>query len=346
MFSFTRVSDPLIESYLTLATTTETPVITVATLTDQLLPFIESTTSQHWHQWSFLLKLLPKLIYSFDSDAVIADLQKGLDEADWIQVLMDTFVMLSHAIAVGLYPDHYAQSLSQVVSPALTTRLYSSQQPTTNNGFDSQFSFQSQHSINYDMDATLDIDNTQRIEDESTTKQAIPVPSGTAADDRPIPPAPSHTKRSLVLDNAIVAAEMMIYLIEKKNAKRIFEVRNNLKRQSGVLIEEEPWVQCQAKLEPNDQSIKRTLCLSASQNTHIQHAIQLVQRLTDRELERRMTVHMKYHELEDEGTARAMPSAGLMGLLYHLVQIKPSLSDEQTIQYLTKLQTIKVSREE
>jgi hypothetical protein len=55
-----------------------------------------------------------------------------------------------------------------------------------------------------------------------------------------------------------------------------------------------------------------------------------------------MAVHMKYHELEDEGTARAMPSAGVMGLLYHIVQIRPSLEDDYVVDQLMKLQTIKV----
>jgi hypothetical protein len=106
----------------------------------------------------------------------------------------------------------------------------------------------------------------------------------------------------------------------------------------------EPWLQCQAKLDPKNSLIKETISSIASQNTHIQKLLQLIQRLTDRDLERRMAVHMKYHELEDEGTARAMPSAGLMGLLYHMVQIRPSLDDEYIIDHLLKLQTIKVTK--
>lgn len=66
--------------------------------------------------------------------------------------------------------------------------------------------------------------------------------------------------------------------------------------------------------------------------------------MTDRDLERRLAVHLKYHELEDEGTARAMPSAGLMGLIYHMVQIRPVLDDDEIIDRLVKLQSIKVSK--
>lgn len=97
---------------------------------------------------------------------------------------------------------------------------------------------------------------------------------------------------------------------------------NSKRIQWGIVFNDdyvEPWVQCQAKLEPKNILIKECLSSVASQNTHIQKLLQLIQRLTDRDLERRMAVHMKYHELEDEGTARAMPSAGLMGLLYHMV---------------------------
>jgi hypothetical protein len=53
---------------------------------------------------------------------------------------------------------------------------------------------------------------------------------------------------------------------------------------------------------------------------------------------------MKYHELEDEGAARAMPSAGVMGLVYHMVQIRPGLDDDALVDRLVKLQAIKVSK--
>jgi signal recognition particle GTPase len=102
----------------------------------------------------------------------------------------------------------------------------------------------------------------------------------------------------------------------------------------------EPWLSCQNKLILNDQKASTVV----SQNSDIQRLISLVQRLTDRDAERRMAVHMKYHELEDEGTARAMPSAGVMGLLYHIVQIRPSLEDDYVVDQLMKLQAIKVKK--
>lgn len=124
---------------------------------------------------------------------------------------------------------------------------------------------------------------------------------------------------------------------------------------------EEPWATCQAILAPPSTHTQTTS--DVAQNTHIQKLLLLINRLTDRDLDRRMAVHLKYQELEDEGTARALPSAGLMGFLYHLVsisvgiygsgkidsivqvQIRPGLSDEYILDYLTKMQTIKVSGE-
>lgn len=69
-----------------------------------------------------------------------------------------------------------------------------------------------------------------------------------------------------------------------------------------------------------------------------------MERLTDRDLEQRLAVHMKYHELEDEGAARAMPSAGLMGLVYYMVQIRPGLDDDALVDRLVKLQAVKVRK--
>lgn len=81
----------------------------------------------------------------------------------------------------------------------------------------------------------------------------------------------------------------------------------------------EPWLSCQNRLIPSDPFIRNNAVAAVMQNVHVQKLLALVQRLTDSESERRMAVHMKYHELEDEGTARAMPSAGIMGFLYHMV---------------------------
>ncbi|RCH87752.1 hypothetical protein CU098_002154, partial [Rhizopus stolonifer] len=145
-----------------------------------------------------------------------------------------------------------------------------------------------------------------------------------------------NTKKWIEAENALAAADIMIQLIERGGMKRVFEVRNNLKR---MVVVHEPWFTCQSKLSvaENDVLLKYP---------QLKRLLVLVQRLTDRDSERRMAVHMKYHELEDEGTARAMPSAGIMGFLYHMVQIRPSLEDDFVVDHLLQLQTVKGSFDE
>ncbi|KAI8089632.1 mediator complex subunit Med5-domain-containing protein [Halteromyces radiatus] len=156
-------------------------------------------------------------------------------------------------------------------------------------------------------------------------------------------------------DNAIAAANIMIDLIEKKGVKRIIEKYEQGQKEISTddnkkLDSNEPWVTCHEILVPgNQKATSSTATVSSTSGTHnvyIQKLLLLIERLTDRDLERRLAVHMKYHELEDEGTARAMPSAGLMGLIYHMVQIRPALNDDELVNRLVKLQAIKGSFDE
>ncbi|CAO3653895.1 unnamed protein product [Mucor hiemalis] len=350
IFSFFRVSDPTLERYLAFATTgnpsadqpiaTKDTLISAQTFILHLISFGESTATRNPYQWSFLLKLLSTLLTSFDSDSIVSDLQRG-EENIWVNIMSNVFQMLSHIVAVGLYPDFYSKSASPAMTPATLTSAISFHNSQPN--FDSQFSFSSQVSFN-DPDATLDIDNTQHIEEEDRDIEMKEVSSSLGTSDTDI--NVKKGKKSIEIENAALAAQIMLTLIEKKNAKRIFEVRNNQRRQTGLEVDQEPWLTCQSKLDPKDILIKSQVSSIASQNTNIQKLLLSIQRLTDRDLERRMAVHMKYHELEDEGTARAMPSAGLMGLVYHMVQIRPSLDDDYIVDHLLKLQTIKGSFDE
>jgi hypothetical protein len=81
---------------------------------------------------------------------------------------------------------------------------------------------------------------------------------------------------------------------------------------------------------------------AVASNPAVQKLLFSIKQLSESVSERHKIVHMKYHELEDEGTARAMPSAGLMGLMYHLAQIRPSLPDSDVVERMMKLQRIKV----
>lgn len=81
---------------------------------------------------------------------------------------------------------------------------------------------------------------------------------------------------------------------------------------------------------------------AVANNAAVQKLLFSIKQLSESICEKNKIVHMKYHELEDEGTARAMPSAGLMGLMYHLAQIRPSLPDADVVERMLKLQRIKV----
>ncbi|KAI8986509.1 mediator complex subunit Med5-domain-containing protein [Pilobolus umbonatus] len=347
-FSITRLSDPLLEEYIThvttgankLTDTPHTPLISPLLFLQHLIQLGKFTTSRHPHQWNYLLKLLPFLLTSFDSQQSIHHIQQGQTD-EWVDTVTELIKILARLIATGLYPDHYAK-VAHTASPVLAPSL--SFYGNTQHGFDSQFSFQSQHSMpQYDLEATWD--STQQADDfdlqpgESRSQPSI---IDSLADlER------KKGKYTIEVANAALAAHIIIHFIENMNIKKIFEVRNNQRKQAGIETEEnEPWLSCQSMLSPHDPFIKATLSTTTSQNPLIQKVLLLIQKLTDRDHERRMAVHMKYHELEDEGTARGMPSAGLMGLLYHMVQIRPCLDDDYIVDHLIKLQTIKGSFDE
>jgi hypothetical protein len=242
LFSFTRISDPLLESYLTLAITGK-PTIDNSSLSvniesiipptlflSQLVPLGELTAHRHPHQWTYLLKLLPTLLNSFDTDTVVSDLQKG-QENPWVDTLSHVFQLLAHIVAVGLF-DWYSKSITPAQSPATLTSAISFH--NTQPGFDSQFSFQSQHSMSYDLDATLDIDNTQHVEDEDMLDHVDTKVSHSNGDiemkDHLV--ETTSNKKLVEIENAATAAQIMIHLIEKRGAKRLFEVFHNQRRQA------------------------------------------------------------------------------------------------------------------
>ncbi|KAI8879169.1 hypothetical protein K501DRAFT_336268 [Backusella circina FSU 941] len=344
LFSFTKVSNKLLESYICYSL--ELELIKPKTFLSHLIHFTQ-TTHDSFHQWAFILGLLPKLFDFINADAIVTSLQKSTQD-EWVDLIHETLLTLADVVSVGLYPNHKFKATieQQQQKPDISAQMTVDASSFFNNSsqvFDSQISAHSFNNNNtFDPESTLDIDNTQQVEEEAPLNDTNLMASQ----------ATQNTHHSMELEethkveyaNAITAAQLMIQLIEKKGAKRIFEVRNNQKRQSGSnsTEQEEPWLSCQNKLILNDQKASTVV----SQNSDVQKLISLVQRLTDRDAERRMAVHMKYHELEDEGTARAMPSAGVMGLLYHIVQIRPSLEDDYVVDQLMKLQAIKGSFDE
>lgn len=172
------------------------------------------------------MRLLPVLLSTaVSTDTIVSNLQQGNPNLAWVDILSDLFCLLSHIVAVGLYPDNTQSPENSPVT--LTSAL--SFHTNTQGGFDSQFSLASQPSISgMDLDATLDMDNTQRMDEDVKEEISIPHRGFVTDEER------RKSKRWIEAENAVAAAQIMIHLIEKKGAKRIFEVRNNLRRQAGL----------------------------------------------------------------------------------------------------------------
>ncbi|KAI7883594.1 hypothetical protein K492DRAFT_143702 [Lichtheimia hyalospora FSU 10163] len=364
-FAQTRVAEPLLERYIAYAATGDDEQHFPLTLNPQeclippitflscLVKFVDTTAIRNPHQWSHLLKCLPTLLSVIDTDQVISDLLQQKDQQLWPRLLCNVFIMLSRLVAVGLYYDYYARDIlrnkhdttivaSDEAAVAAASPPSSQQFNNTQTSSSYPFNFPlSQPSGTFDPDATLDLESFAAAEPPTSFQASAASTDGhTARDSTQM--SITDTDR-IETANAILAAQVMEELVEKKSAKRIFEIMNTQnKREAGKA--EEPWATCQAILAPPSAHTQTTP--DVAQNTHIQKLLLLINRLTDRDLDRRMAVHLKYQELEDEGTARALPSAGLMGFLYHLVQIRPGLSEEYILDYLTKMQTIKGSFDE
>ncbi|KAI9269176.1 mediator complex subunit Med5-domain-containing protein [Phascolomyces articulosus] len=358
-FAQTRVSEPLLERYIAYAITGNEDHVQLD-IDDCLIPpvifltclvkYIESTAIHNPRQWAHILKCLPTVLSIIDADQIVSDLLNE-KQNEWPRILCDVFIMLSRLVAVGLYRDYYAKDNGKHASStmmAMDTDL-ATQQSTQFNNTQTQpgesslpFNFTMSQPSAFDPDATIDLAG---FAEEPMSTDAFGSMDGHSAHDS------THTtmtdRERIESANAIKAAQIIVDLIEKKSAKRIFEMMNNQKQQHQEGIEkhearhsEEPWATCQAILAvPSSQASVSSADMT--QNTHIQKLLLMINRLTDRDLDRRMAVHIKYQELEDEGTARALPSAGLMGYLYHMVQIRPGLSDEYIIDCISKLQIIK-----
>ncbi|KAI8143419.1 hypothetical protein BJV82DRAFT_610346 [Fennellomyces sp. T-0311] len=349
-FAQTRVNEPLLEQYLAYALTgnqdhsqldSDNCLIPPKTSLACLVRYIETTAIQNPRQWAHLLKCLPTILSVVDADQIVSDLLNEKPN-DWPRILCNVFIMLSRLVAVGLYRDYYAKDNGKDASStmmAIENDIATASQMNTQPGESSlPFNFMSQPNA-FDPDATIDL---AAFADEPTSSEAIGSMDGQSAHDSTQSTTADLEKR-IESANAVRAAQIIVDLIEKKSAKRIFEMMNN--QQQGAekreaRHSEEPWATCQSILAvPSSQASVSSADMS--QNTHIQKLLLMINRLTDRDLDRRMAVHLKYQELEDEGTARALPSAGLMGYLYHMVQIRPCLSDDYIIDCLSKLQIIK-----
>lgn len=241
VFAQTRVSETLLEQYLTFAVTgvadlqhnkdlVSSPLISPETFLLCLFKFVEETVTKNPYQWSHILKLLPAVLTTLDADQVISDLLNQEDEkSSWSHILSEVFIMLSRIVAVGLYRDYYISNKENVeeattMNMDIAPSFGGNTQP---NGSSLPFNFLSQASA-FDPDATIYFDNLQ----DETSGQRAP---NTSSDSHSIIDTQStlYENDKIETSNAILAAQIMVELIEKKSAKRIFEVMNNQQRRLG-----------------------------------------------------------------------------------------------------------------
>lgn len=210
-----------------------------------LVKFVDTTAIRNPHQWSHLLKCLPTLLSVIDTDQVISDLlrQKDQEQQQWPRLLCNVFIMLSRLVAVGLYYDYYARDIlrnkqdTTIVASdeAGTATSPPSSQQFNNTQTSSSYPFNfplSQPSGTFDPDATLDLESFAAAEPPTSFEASAASTDGQTARDS-TQGTTTDTDR-IETANAILAAQVMEELVEKKSAKRIFEIMNTQnKREAG-----------------------------------------------------------------------------------------------------------------
>lgn len=235
------MNETLLERYLTFAVTgtadlqhntelASPPLISPETFLLCLFKFVEETVTKNPYQWSHILKLLPAVLTPIDGDQVISDLLNQQDEkTSWSRILSDVFIMLARIVAVGLYRDYYVSNREHIEEATtmdmnISTSVGGNTQP---NGSSLPFNFLSQASA-FDPDATIYFDTLQ----EDANGRGAP---NASFDSHSIMDTQStlYDNDKIEISNAVLAAQIMVELIEKKSAKRIFEVMNSQQRRLG-----------------------------------------------------------------------------------------------------------------
>lgn len=261
-FTQTQVSEPLLERYLAFAVTghDEPPrvnawfsrditkgqslLIQPKVFLSSLVRFVDATAIKNPYQWSHILKCLPSVLSSIDSDRIISEMltrnaqqqSKSYERTEWPRILCDVFIMLSRIVAVGLYREYYCASKDikqeDTQASAIPTGVSSqvmggNTQPGDSLPFNCTMSQRSA----FDPDATIELDSF------ATENHSQSGGLGNIADTHSI----NDSSQATVADsnhietmNAIMAAHIMVDLIEKKGAKRIFEVMKSQQKRSGT----------------------------------------------------------------------------------------------------------------
>ncbi|KAG2178054.1 hypothetical protein INT43_003307 [Umbelopsis isabellina] len=303
--------------------TTDGSLIPFHIFLGKISKFPRSTVMNQPRQWTTLLNMVNVAVSKTTLSTLIAPAAEDMQTV----LVHDILLLLSDIIAHELHQepaqsDQTDQMLQEENQWQGGINLQREQStllvPSMANVNASQMSF--------DPEATLDMDmleSTQILEDEETKPMSdfnVPEMMGNRKDD--------DSKPSCCHRNAIIAASIFLSCLADENVLNLLkgEGAQDLKSKlMSTLLLDNP--------TPSSSTI--------GNNAKVQQLFVSVKQLTDTLSEKHKIVHMKYHELEDEGTARAMPSAGLMGLMYHLTQIRPSLTDADVVERMIKLQRIK-----
>ncbi|KAJ2965023.1 hypothetical protein NQZ79_g57 [Umbelopsis isabellina] len=336
-FSSTSSEASLIQKYLQFAllqyngaldensskATTDGSLIPFHIFLGKVSKFPRSTVTNQPRQWTTLLNIANVAVSKATLSMLIAPAAEDVQTV----LVHDLLLLLSDIIAHELHqesaqPDQTDLMLQEEGQWQGGINLQREQStllvPSMPNVDASQMSF--------DPEATLDMDmleSTQVLEDEETKAISdfnIPQLMGIRKDDDS---QPSCCHRNAIIAASIflscLADEKVIHMLNGEGAQ---DLKSTL---TSTLLLDNP--------TPSSSVI--------ASNATVQKLLVSVKQLTDKLSEKHKIVHMKYHELEDEGTARAMSSAGLMGLMYHLTQIRPSLTDADVVERMIKLQRIK-----
>ncbi|RUS24998.1 hypothetical protein BC938DRAFT_472767 [Jimgerdemannia flammicorona] len=362
----TAFPSPLLDSYLKAAVTptaaTPSPLIPVTTFLIHLSQHTQDPSSTSPNHWTTLLPLLETATTALDvpaprDDATTTAPRQAQERQRSLDALSRTCAALSRLTAAGLFPDARPTRAQGGAQPSLSQPGGSTSSPSVLNmslGTPSQ-SLDLDAPLDFDMhmldtDAAGGVGDADEHGGQTDGVQAMLSVVGVGSDGAEADDEDRVARET----NAIKAAGLLVDLVQRKKVVELFAAEGG-EGHAGMLFcncggsipsslfhtSTEPWQTCYHILFPSTVSASGSHGLQ--QQPVVQQALLLVRRLVDRDTENRMAIHMRYQELEDEGTARAMPSAGVVVLMYHLVgiRIRPVLSDDEAVERLAKLQQIK-----
>ncbi|KAI9288179.1 mediator complex subunit Med5-domain-containing protein [Umbelopsis sp. AD052] len=335
-FSSTAIETSLIHNYLqyaVLGDKLDTQVkpskeinsgslIAIGTFLKQISKLPQNTIAHQPHQWAVLLRVTHAAL----EEVKITTQFPSSSDDEWKSVADDLLSLLADIVGNGLYQNTNSsdgnelelQELGWQSDVNLRREQSSLLLPNNNMPSASQFSF--------DPEATLDLDMLEDTAalDEDEIKPVLDVEASQTSEQYD----ENNVKTRVGVRNAITAAEIFMKCLEDEDVLNMLKADGAEGRKARLL----------AILLPENQTPTSS---AVANNATVQKLLIAIKQLSESVSEKHKIVHMKYHELEDEGTARAMPSAGLMGLIYHIAQIRPSLPDKDIVERMMKLQRIK-----